>query len=147
MFSGSVKTEWLDDGRNMRLLETLTFTDSAGKVWTAPAGSVINGASIPGIFWQTIGSPYIGLYRRASVIHDVYCGSRTEPHQAVHRVFNEMMKYDGVTDVTRIRMFKAVWYFGPKWSPSLRRTLDYPEMLPMDVGMIKRLLDSRPCPS
>jgi len=146
MFSGRVKAEWLDDGRNMCLLETLTFIDSAGKLWEAPAGSVINGASVPGIFWQIIGSPYTGKYRRAAVIHDVYCGCRTEPHRAVHKVFNEMMEFDGVDDLRRIRMFKAVWYFGPKWSPALRRTQDHPEMLPMNLEVITKILDAKPWP-
>jgi len=121
MFSGTVKTEWLDDGRDMRLLETLTFTDAIGQVWEAPVGSIINGASIPKILWSVIGSPYTGKYRRPTVLHDVYCTTRTEPHQVVHRLFNEMMQCDGVEESLRIRMFKAVWYFGPKWPMLLGR--------------------------
>ena len=51
----------------MILLEDVSFT-SKGKIWTAPAGSVIDGASIPRFFWRVIGSPFIGYYRRASVV-------------------------------------------------------------------------------
>lgn len=77
-FSGNPKTEWLIDStgedRNMQLLEEFTYTDPNGKVWVAPKGSVVNGASIPRPLWSTVGSPYTDDYRRASVVHDVACG-------------------------------------------------------------------------
>ena len=116
MFSNTVKVEWkAGSSRKMTLLEDVTFTDSHGKVWLASADSKIDGASIPRFFWFLVGSPFVGRYRRASVIHDVYCVTRSEPYQAVHKVFNEMMKADKVTKLKRKIMFKAVWYFGPRW--------------------------------
>lgn len=75
-FEGEVKTCWLIDSipnRNMQLLEDFSFTDPDGKVWVALKSSTINGASIPQVFWSIVGSPYIGNYRRASVIHDIAC--------------------------------------------------------------------------
>ena len=78
-FSGNPKTEWLTDettpDRNMSLLADFSFTDPDGRVWPAPKGSVINGASIPQPLWSTVGSPYTDDYRRASVVHDVACGT------------------------------------------------------------------------
>lgn len=114
-FSGFVVTCWMGEERKMLLETTLTYTDRAGKVWTAPGGSIVDGASIPRFFWRFIGGPFTGRYRRASVIHDVYCVTRTEPWQAVHRVFNEMMEADGVPWLKRKLMFLAVWNFGPRW--------------------------------
>ena len=69
-FSGDVKAEWLPDGVNMRLLEPLSYTDNSGRVWSAPAGFVTDGASIPEVFWSLIGSPFTGKYRTAAVLHD-----------------------------------------------------------------------------
>jgi hypothetical protein len=116
MFSNTVKAEWLEgEPRAMKLLEDLSFTDSSGKIWLATAGSIVDGASIPRFFWRVIGSPFVGLYRRASVIHDVYCESRTEPHEAVHKMFREAMLADGVDHIKAATMFKAVLDFGPKW--------------------------------
>jgi hypothetical protein len=147
MFNGRVRAEWLDDGRNMRLLESLTFTDSTGKIWSALPGSIINGASIPKILWSILGSPYVGLYRRAAVIHDVHCSLKVEPYQAVHIVFNEMMAFDHVKDLLRTRMFKAVWYFGPKWVSSLFCTTPYySELLPADPTEALEALDAKPWP-
>jgi hypothetical protein len=73
-FSGNPKTEWLSelgDDRNMCLLEDFWYTDPQGRRWNAPKGSITNGASIPRTLWSSIGSPFTGNYRRASIIHDI----------------------------------------------------------------------------
>ena len=115
-FSGKVKVEWLDnDPRKMRLLETIIFTDKLGLEWEAPKGSVIDGASIPRFFWRVIGSPFVGYYRRPSVIHDVYCETMSRPAQDVHDMFFEAMIADGVEDDKAQRMYQAVNSFGPRW--------------------------------
>ena len=71
------KTEWLVDDsgkdRDMSLLEEFWYEDPDGRKWTAPKGSVVNGASIPRPLWSTVGSPYTDDYRRASIVHDVAC--------------------------------------------------------------------------
>ncbi|MCG2584002.1 DUF1353 domain-containing protein [Massilia sp. TS11] len=75
-FSSDPQTEWITgDGRDtqMRLLAPFSYTDPAGGEWLAPAGSVIDGASIPRTLWSAVGSPYTGRYRRASIVHDVAC--------------------------------------------------------------------------
>jgi hypothetical protein len=72
-FSGNPRTEWLSDkgdDRDMRLLEAFWYIDPDGRRWDAPAGTVINGASIPRTLWSSVGSPYTGDYRRAAVVHD-----------------------------------------------------------------------------
>ena len=115
-FDNTVKAEWLpDEPRKMRILETINFIDSSGKIWTAPSGSIVDGASIPRFFWRVMGSPFVGLFRRASVIHDVYCVTRSEPHEAVHNMFREAMLADGVSEEKALSMYQAVAMFGPKW--------------------------------
>ena len=73
-FSGNPKTEWLNEAgedRNMRLLEAFWYIDPQGRRWEAPKGAITNGASIPRTLWSSIGSPYTGNYRRASIVHDL----------------------------------------------------------------------------
>ncbi|MES3024233.1 MAG: DUF1353 domain-containing protein [Pseudomonadota bacterium] len=73
-FSGNPLTEWLTDNledRNMRLLAPFWYIDPQGRRWEAPAGSIIDGASIPRTLWSSVGSPFTGPYRRASILHDV----------------------------------------------------------------------------
>ncbi|MBL4783024.1 MAG: DUF1353 domain-containing protein [Porticoccaceae bacterium] len=86
MFDSSVKVEWLEE-REMRLLQPLSFVDKKGVTWTANDGDVIDGASIPRFFWRFMGSPFVGKYRRPSVIHDVECDRKSSPHQEVHALF------------------------------------------------------------
>jgi hypothetical protein len=111
-WSGRVKTEWLSNGRKMRLMEAVTFRDAGGCAWTAPAGSLVDGASIPWLLWSVIGPPFTGRYRRASVIHDVYCKSKSHPSSAVHRAFWERMRADGVGRVKAWWMWLAVRLLG-----------------------------------
>jgi Protein of unknown function (DUF1353) len=76
-FSGEPQTQWLTDpnlpDRNMRLLADFFFTDPAGRKWLTPKDYVVDGASIPRALWTTVGSPYTGDYRRASIVHDKAC--------------------------------------------------------------------------
>lgn len=115
-FSNTVKSEWLeDDPRKMRILEDVVFTDSKGRKWIALEQSIVDGASIPRFFWRVIGSPFVGFYRRPSVIHDVYCVNQLRPAQEVHDCFLEMMLADGVTEKKAATMYNAVNSFGPRW--------------------------------
>lgn len=89
-FSDNPKTEWLTqtgDDRNMKLLEDFTYTDPDGKVWVAPKGNVVNGASIPAALWSTVGSPYTGEYRRASIVHDVACDNPAIQRKDADKMF------------------------------------------------------------
>lgn len=120
-FEGQVVVEWLvEEGRDrdMRLLEEFTFIDQAGKRWKVPKGTVIDGASIPRLFWTMIGPPFVGKYRRASVVHDYYCVVRTEPWQAVHRMFYEASRSAGVAVIKAKIMYAALRAAGPRWPPT-----------------------------
>jgi hypothetical protein len=116
-FVGTVKTEWIEPDRKMRLLDDFSYVDSRGTVWAAPKGSVVDGASIPQVLWSVVGSPYTGEYRNASVVHDVACVKRDKPWQDVHRMFYEACRAGGVGDQTAKLMYSAVYHFGPKWAP------------------------------
>lgn len=114
-YSGTVKAEWLTKTREMRLLESFAFKDPNCKVWAVPKGAVVDGASIPQLFWSLIGGPFEGRYRDASVVHDYYCKVRTEPSEQVHEMFYTAMLANGVDSNRAAMMFYAVLWFGPKW--------------------------------
>lgn len=118
-FDGEVETRWLvheGDDRAMTLLTDFTFVDSRDVAWRAPAGACVDGASIPPSLWSGIvGTPYVGDYRRATVIHDVACQERTRPYEEVHYMFYEAMLCDGVAPERAWLMYTAVRLFGPKW--------------------------------
>lgn len=120
-FQGDVITLWLPDGRNMQLTQRFVFIDPRGKEWVAPKGSVVNGASIPGSLWSTVGGPYEGQYRHASVVHDVACDEMTSKWEDVHNMFYEACRCGGVSLVQAKTLYYAVYNFGPRWQdPTLR---------------------------
>lgn len=117
--NGAIRTEWLEDGRNMKLLEDYVYTDAHLKDWLAPKGSLVDGASIPQALWSFIGSPFVGLYRKASVTHDVECERKTQKWRAVHKMFYEAMRCSGVTVQRAKIMYAAVYQCGPRWGTDL----------------------------
>jgi hypothetical protein len=114
-FIGTVQTEWLPDGRRMRLLSGITFVDPIGTRWDAPRGSVVDGASIPKVAWSVVGGPFEGKYRNASVIHDVACDKKEREWETVHRAFYDAMITSGVSPLRAKLMYAAVYHFGPRW--------------------------------
>ncbi len=123
-FVGRVVVEWLieeDADRTMRLLENFAFRDSGGKVWEVPAGAEVDGASIPVTLYSLIGPPFVGDYRRASVVHDHFCRERTESSKDVHRMFYEAVVAGGVPRLLAKTMYMGVAGFGPRWETRVTR--------------------------
>jgi hypothetical protein len=117
-FVGSVKTEWVEADRRMRLLDDFVYVAAKGTEWKAPKGSLIDGASIPRVLGTAVGSPFTGEYRTASVVHDVACEKRHRPWKDVHRMFYEASRCGGVGEEKAKIMYAAVYHFGPRWSPN-----------------------------
>jgi len=113
-FLGQVVTAWRGH-RDMVLLEPFAYRDSRDKTWSAPAGAVINGASIPKVFWTLFGSPYVGRYRDAAVIHDYYCAKRIGCWKEAHWMFFDACIAGGVPRWRARLMYWAVYWFGKTW--------------------------------
>lgn len=114
-YSGYVEARWENDGRNMTLLSELRYTDPDGKVWIAPAGSEVDGASIPRSLWSLMGGPFEGKYRNASVLHDVSYDQKTRPWSECDRMFYNAMRCSGVGAVEAGTMYYALRKFGRHW--------------------------------
>jgi hypothetical protein len=114
-FAGELVLKALPDGRTMELMAPFAYTDSHGVTWPVPAGTRVDGASIPSVFWSIIGAPYTGKYREASIIHDYYCATRSRHWKAVHKVFLDGMLARSVDNVQAQLMYLAVYRFGPRW--------------------------------
>lgn len=136
-FSGDFEFQWLNSPggkhRDMKVLSAVSFRSASGKLWTVPAGTVINGASIPRALWTFTGSPYVGTYRRASVIHDHYCDVRTELQRDVHLMFKEGMRADGASWLEANSKYLAVKVAGL-----------CPEKVGVEISEFERMLESKP---
>ncbi|MEW7988611.1 MAG: DUF1353 domain-containing protein [Candidatus Thiodiazotropha sp.] len=117
-FDGKVVAEWLEGNgpdREMKLKEDFTFVDQNGKQWIVTKGAKVDGASIPWVFWRIVGPPFVGDYRRASVVHDFYCDNKSESWQDVHKMFYDASIAGGVPETKAKIMYAAVYAGGPRW--------------------------------
>ena len=120
-FSGPIETRWESDGRTMTLLNELRYTDPKGVVWIAPAGSKVDGASLPRVFWSLVGGPFEGKYRNASVLHDVAYDEKSRPWQEVDRMFYHAMRCSGVGSVQAKTRYYALYRHGRHWKFSIKK--------------------------
>lgn len=114
-YLGKLILEPMSNGRLMRLREQFAFIDGQGREWAVPRYAVVDGASIPRVFWSIVGGPWEGTYRDASVIHDWFCAVRTMPWKDTHRMFYEAMLTSNVDPQQARLMFLAVRFAGPTW--------------------------------
>lgn len=121
-FQGEVETRWLRHGgpdRKMQLLADFAYIDRSGYAWLAVKGDTVDGASIPDELWsRLVGTPFVGDYRRATVVHDVACQRQIKTSREAHRMFYQALLEDGVAKERALLMYTAVRLFGPKWDAS-----------------------------
>lgn len=101
---------------NFVLLADFSFQDDSGRIWTAPKGTTVDGASVPRLLWPFVGSPWAGRYKEAAVIHDHFCVTKSRPWQATHMVFYEAMISNDVLPLDALIMYAGVYRFGPRWT-------------------------------
>src|SRR6266480_6916446 len=137
-YSDAPVTRWNPDGRTMTLLSELRYADPQGVVWIAPAGSVVDGASIPRSLWSIMGGPFEGKYRNASVLHDVAYTQRNRPWEVCDRMFYNAMRCSGVSAVEAGTMYYSLRKFGRHWKA--------PKAEPVKVGdeIVARAEEVRP---
>jgi len=116
-FVGKVVVEWLDDPfvPKLQLRQDFGFVDQAGKLWLAPQGQVLDGASIPLLFRDMIGMPFTGDYRRTSIVYDYYCQAMSEPWRDVHRMFYFASVTEGAGEANAKVMYAALYAAGLRW--------------------------------
>ncbi len=114
-YIGELVTKALPDGRSLELVQPYSYEDSDGRQWGVPKGTIVDGASIPQVFWSIVGGPFSGKYRSSSVIHDYYCDTMHRDWRAVHNLFYEAMLTSGVSKNKAMLMYYAVYRFGKRW--------------------------------
>ena len=125
----------------MTLLNELRYTDPKGVVWIAPAGSRVDGASIPRALWSFFGGPFEGKFRNASVLHDVAYDQKTRPWQQVDRMFYDAMRCSGVGSVQVKTFYYALYRHGRHWKTARKRPRKTDELTAMDPTEVNAIQD------
>ena len=122
-YAGELLLRPLPNGRDMEIAKPFEYIDPQNVRWVVPEKTLVNGASIPKALWSTIGGPFSGRYRDASVIHDFHCEVRVRPAKQVHRAFLDAMLTSGVQKTKAKIMYYAVTRFGPSWKEVSRKQI------------------------
>ncbi|WP_166647957.1 DUF1353 domain-containing protein [Hymenobacter sp. UV11] len=101
-----------------------SYIDPNGYKWTAPVGTITDGASIPTICLSFVGDRRDERWRGASLLHDAYCGkansSGNSYHKAtwqkVNRMFYNACLAGGTPQAKAAAMYSAVWLFNKRWT-------------------------------
>jgi len=102
----------------------LTFVDQHGVEWTAPAGTLTDGASIPDWALSLTGRPNKSEIFRAAIVHDAYCQASSKasdqlysrPWKATHQLLYDGCIACGASPSQASMWWAAVRLGGPKWT-------------------------------
>ena len=103
--------------RRYTLLRDVTFRDSKGHEWVAPAGLTYDGASLWRLFWRWF-RPEDPRLLAASAIHDRLCRDdmpRLCDSTTAARVWWEMIRSEGVGFINGWLLWAGVQFFGPQF--------------------------------
>jgi hypothetical protein len=138
-FSGLPETRWELGDRIMTLLKPFSYTDKKGKVWDVCEGAWINGATIPRALWSIVGSPYVGKYRRASIIHDFFVGEGNNDNvdykerRKADKMFYRACRTDGIGKKMAVLLYIGVsvgsWASKKKFIGYNKEKLEFSEEL------------------
>ena len=95
------------------------FLDNDGRHWPVPAGTVVDGASIPKALWFLFGDRWEGKYREAIAVHDYYSAVRSTDWRSVHHVFYYAMLASGVSVRRAKLVYAGVYFAGPRWGDAV----------------------------
>ena len=113
---GSLELEPIAGSTNQRVVSQIRYVDRNARVWTVPAGTITDGASIPSVAQPIVGRPFDSQLVRAAAVHDYYCETRNRDWMSTHDVFYDVLIDDGVNRTRALTMWAAVYRFGPRWT-------------------------------
>ena len=101
----------------------IKYTDPSGKTWTAPKGTITDGASIPDKLSSIFGGKLNPTHLQAAIVHDAYCGLANkgqanyckEIWQNTHRMFYQACLKNGKDKLSAGTMYAGVRLGGPRW--------------------------------
>jgi len=116
-FEGRVVVEWLDDAfvPSVRTLEDYGFRQAKGKFWQVARGQVFDGRGMPPLFYDLVGQPYGGNFRKASIVYESATQRMTEKWDEAQRMFFEAAVAEGVAVPEAKVMYLLLALQGSRW--------------------------------
>jgi hypothetical protein len=102
-----IVTRWVSDGAT-ELAEPVRYLLNGDAKITIQPRFRFDGASIPRFFWRVIGSPFVGRYRSAALLHDALYSAEIYSRRKCDHLFLVAMANDGVVWWRRNAMWAAV---------------------------------------
>ncbi|MEM9028125.1 MAG: DUF1353 domain-containing protein [Pseudomonadota bacterium] len=115
-FEGELAIVQIENRSEWKLLRDLTFIGPNGVVWTAPRGTIVNGASIPRAIWPIGAYPWDGVLGKPSVIHDHFWVTKSRHSKDVHRAFYDGLLANKASKFRAILAYAGVLLFGGRWT-------------------------------
>ena len=107
------KEECLNEKKEIRLLETVTYQLPDQKTLVIQPGFVFDGASIPQICWTSIGHPLEHRFIYAALLHDALYVTQYLPRKTADQYFHRFLtEFAGVGSYTAWKMHTGVRLFG-----------------------------------
>lgn len=115
-FEGKVIVEWLDDPYvlKLRLIKDFTFHDTTG-IWVVPAGTVVDGRSLPTLFVSLAGRPFESNFRKTALVYDYAVKTQERSWEESQRMFYDGLLAEGVMPVEAKVMYMLLNATGPRW--------------------------------
>ena len=95
------------NSREYKLTESIEVVVNKSRI-TVYEGFIFDGASVPRVLWNIIGSPFTGKYTLASLIHDALYRSESLKRKECDEIFLEIMKKSNVNYIKRYAMYYGV---------------------------------------
>lgn len=117
-FDGRLILEWVDDDpfiAQMKLVEPFSFQQASGEIWLVPAGSLVDGRSLPPLFVHMMGHPFDGAFRKTAVIYDHAARDMKRPWQQAQRMFFESSVAEGIMPIEAKVMYALLNATGSRW--------------------------------
>ena len=103
----NIDFKFADDGRSV-IYDTEYYYLIDDEQLCIDKGTKSDGASIPRLFWRSLGSPFVGKHRRACLGHDDLYSKNYKNRKFCDKFMLQLMKEDGVGFIRRQLIYQGV---------------------------------------
>lgn len=117
-FEGRVVLERLDAPffPTMRLKEELLFRQTGGGTWVVPANAIVDGRSMPKLFFSLIGHPFESGFLKTAITYDYAVKAKVRRWTDAQRMFVEGVVVEGVATIEAKAMYMLLHATGSRWA-------------------------------